>query len=111
MTFEEISKYPVGTVIDLGDVVKNFSGFWVSEKDKQLIQNQEKWIELTFNVDSTWEGKCIRKETYTVQGWLYDGYEWEIAESSWDGWAPADFESILQKKKEVEDWKKKLLNF
>ena len=93
MTFEEIStKYPVGKLLYRKVEKERRCGFWASEHDKQIFRAKDP------DAEFAWNGTVIYHETVVsekrVEGWLFDGTEWNVVEDSWDGWVPLDQEDL-----------------
>ena len=93
MTYEEIStKYPIGKLLYRKiDNIKR-RDFWASEQDVKIFLAKD--IDAQF----TWNGEVIYTEkevkTKHVEGWMFDGAEWYVAENGWDGWTPLDQEEL-----------------
>lgn len=111
MTFEEIQKYPVGSIIELGEKLIKIEGAWYTDKDMEIITKQQKWFSITFNTNNTYEGYVWVKQEYQIEGWLCDENGWWIVEDSWDGWQIADFDLILQERNKYLKFRSEIKNF
>jgi hypothetical protein len=93
MTYEEIStKYPIGKLLYRRIAKVKRAGFWNSEQDKEIYLSKHPDAEFTWNGGVIYTESVVQ-EKY-VQGWLYDGEKWSVAELSWDGWTEIDQEEL-----------------
>ena len=95
MTFEEICvKYPVGKLLAREKVVTKHSGFWTTQADKDFYVNNYKQVKFFSNGNVEFVEEKIKE--YHVQGWLYDGTDFFVAENGWDGWCPLDDDDLKE---------------
>lgn len=98
MTYEEISaKYPIGKLLYRKITKVKRADFWSSEQDKKIYLSKYPDAEFTQNGGVIYTESTV-KEKY-VQGWLYNGEEWFVAEMTWDGWTEIDQEELDEYKK------------
>ena len=93
MTYEEIStKYPVGKLLYRTVEEKIRKGHWITEQDKTFFRS--KYQDCLFSTN----GEVYYTETIiqvkSVEGRIFDGYEWSVTEDGWDGWTTIDKDEL-----------------
>lgn len=95
MTYEEIStNFPIGKVYNTSRRVVRDINVWYSEKDLMCYKQDYDSVRVTGpNIC-----ECVKTIVinYAVQGWLFDGKEWYVAEDTWDGWIPVDMTEYME---------------
>ncbi len=89
MTYEEIStNFPIGKIYDTSKKVIRHTHVWYSEAD--LMCYKRTYDEVQVLGPNFCE--CVKTivTNHIVEGWLFDGKEWYVAEDTWDGWIPID---------------------
>ena len=93
MTYEEIStKYPVGKTLYVKIEKIKKTAFWANEHDKRVFLAKDPYAEFTPSGGVFYTEN--RVEAKYVEGWLFDGTDWHVAENGWDGWEPIDEEDL-----------------
>lgn len=93
MTYEEIStKYPVGKTIYGKTEVVVRKGYWITQKDIDTYKSLYKNVRVCS--DNTLIYEAVIHHTKTVEGWLFDGKEWYVAEDGWGGWQVIDDDEL-----------------
>lgn len=80
MTYEEIQKYPVGTIYKYKLTMYNIDGFWYNDGDRLILATDNTLTNLHFYDDNTYTATRIQRTDYTIDGWLFDGEEWHCVE-------------------------------
>lgn len=90
-------KYPIGTKVNVQEVKERAQLPYYCEKD--LIEYRRMFGKVTVideNYCSVIENKTLCN---VVDGYLFDGKEWCIAENTWDGWLPIHIDGEGEKEK------------
>lgn len=93
MKYEEIiSKYPIGMVLKFRHVQIHDTKFYYSPKDIEVYKNKYQSV-VTYPNNIC---ECFRTDIVEtkVEGWLFDGKEWYVAQDSLDGWIPYSEEEL-----------------
>lgn len=80
MTYEEIQKYPVGTIYNFKLIKYSVNGFWYNQNDKAIIAEDSTLTNLHFYDNNTYTAIRIQKINHKIDGWLFDGEEWYCVE-------------------------------
>ena len=96
MTYEEIQKYPVGTIYKFKITKYNVNGFWYNDGDRIILATDDTLTNLHFYDDNTYTAIRTQRTDYKIDGWLFNGTEWHCVELTWDGYQEIDDEEILK---------------
>jgi hypothetical protein len=70
MTYEEIQKYPVGTIYKYKLTMHNIDGFWYNDGDRIILATDDTLTNLHFYDDNTYTATRMQRTDYTIDGWL-----------------------------------------
>lgn len=89
-------KYPIGTKVNVQEIKERAKLPYHNEKD--LIEYRRMFGKVTV-IDTEYcsviENRIMCN---VVDGYLFDGKEWCVAESTWDGWLPIRIEDDQETK-------------
>lgn len=96
MTYEEIQKYPVGTIYKFKITEYNVNGFWYNDGDRLIIATDNTLTNLYFHDDNTYTAIRTQRTDYKIDGWLFDGEEWYCVErTSYDEYEKIEEEALI----------------
>ena len=88
MTFDEIKeKYPIGKILSINIHTNHKTLPYYSENDLESYKQEYNKVEPLDIPNLCMVYKIVEYRT-VVEGWLFDGDEWEVVEDTWDGWRP-----------------------
>jgi hypothetical protein len=95
MTYEEIKeKYPIGKLLYRTVTKEKRMAYWASAHDRKVYRTKYPDAEFADNGTVTYTETLIYEKR--VEGWLYDGEDFFIAENTWDGWIPLDEDDLAE---------------